>query len=239
MKNSIVLFLLLSSAFVLGSANPSQSQFSGTNSQILNDAARNFHVDNWQQAVEQFRSVLDTSGYKTLGENDFILANMYLFFSYFKLKLPNQQTDVAKRILRVDKDVSVDPSDFSEDYSTIFDNEKARVLDTLNIITEPPDALVFLDDNLIGVTPLDTVLVEDRYNLRVESPGYKIKVEGISVIANQPNEFRYTLRRHRKTWRWYALGASALVGGGVFILTNGENRPDLPSPPDLTNLDNQ
>jgi TolB-like protein len=105
---------------------------------------------------------------------------------------------------------------------------------SLNIISDPSNAEVYINGEYAGTTPYyKTVNDGIRLNLRVKKKKYKDWIDYVTVIDDI--EIQAKLKGKGKTWLW--LGTLALAGGGAYYYMFNEDKGQsiektgFPSPP--------
>lgn len=107
--------------------------------------------------------------------------------------------------------------------------DAARPRGTLEILSEPPNASVFVDGHEIGVTPYKRVAFAGKHDVTVRKTGHRSKQESVNVIEAQKTSVTVRLtagqddrvllvteRLPRPRWR-VGLGIAALVVGAVTL----------------------
>ena len=107
--------------------------------------------------------------------------------------------------------------------------DAARPRGTLEILSEPPNASVFIDGHEIGVTPYKRVAFAGKHDVTVRKTGHRSKQETVNVIEAQKTSVTLRLtvgqddrvilvyeRQPRPRWR-VGLGIAALVVGAVTL----------------------
>src|SRR3990167_10442405 len=106
------------------------------------------------------------------GENKILVKNDSMKYEISLDFLPN--TEVA-----IVRDLGINDT-FSAGQNFWF--EKGDPKEVLNVISDPPEAKVFIDNTEVGKTPYkSTSLTEDDYELRVDLPGYENRTERIKI----------------------------------------------------------
>ena len=106
------------------------------------------------------------------GENKVSIKNDSMKYEISLDFLPN--TEVA-----IVRDLGINDT-FSAGQNFWF--EKGDSKEVLNVISDPPEAKVFIDNTEVGKTPYkSTSLTEDDYELRVDLPGYENRTERIKI----------------------------------------------------------
>ena len=56
----------------------------------------------------------------------------------------------------------------------------------ISFASEPSDAQVFSEEEMLGATPLTAQLLEGRHDIRIRAAGYKVWQDSIAVVAGEP-----------------------------------------------------
>ena len=100
---------------------------------------------------------------------------------------------------------------------------------TLKVITDPPYANLYLDNQKIGVTPFEEKRLIGNYNIYLKKSGYIEKTKSIIVKENEVTEVNYSLINYRRAilplkfakGTSFFLLSSALIGSaGLQLLAN-------------------
>lgn len=103
---------------------------------------------------------------------------------------------------------------------------------TIRITSNPPGALVFVDDRTVGGTPLELVLPAGPHVVRVEKPGFLEDVEAVEVRSGVDDEVRFRLvvmpTKDRSARRWsiaggvsLGLGLAGIAAGIPMVIMDG------------------
>ncbi len=92
---------------------------------------------------------------------------------------------------------------------------------TIRITSDPPGAMVMVDDRAVGATPLELVLPAGPHAVRVEKPGFLEDTKAVEVHPGVDDEMRFRLvvvpTEDRSTRRWFTIGGLSLGLGVVGI----------------------
>ncbi len=95
---------------------------------------------------------------------------------------------------------------------------------TIRITSNPGGAAVFVEDRLVGNTPVELVLPAGPHAIRVEKPGFLNDAEAVEVRSGVDDELRFRLvampARDRSARRWSIAGGVSL-GLGLAGLAAG------------------
>lgn len=95
---------------------------------------------------------------------------------------------------------------------------------TLLLTSNPPDADVYLDGELVGVTPLDQPVIPGKHVLRIVRDGYisiereMTFVEGVEESLDMSLD-KVPSRLPGRRWGWASLGVGVVALGGGVALT--------------------
>lgn len=90
----------------------------------------------------------------------------------------------------------------------------------LVVDTKPSGALVFVDDEVVGTTPLERPVLEGAHKVRVSLPGYVAEERELSLVPGVREQVTLELQRTPGSPKRRALGAAAF-GGGLALLGGG------------------
>jgi len=171
----------------------------------------------------------------SLDQQSQIVAYQLIAFSYYSLN-DGKASATIRQILEIDIRTEADPNLFKPIYTKFFSYQKAQEVGEVQLRSNPPGAAVFLGDTFIGTAPLDTLLLANNYDFRLELPGYRPK--GVTQpIRGGPNTLEYELAPRGRSLKWYAAGGALLAGGAVYLVANKKEKTaafsDLPEPPTI------
>lgn len=100
----------------------------------------------------------------------------------------------------------------------------------LEVTTRPPGALVFIDEQLVGVSPVERTLLEGKHVVRVMSEGYVPEERPVVAVAGVRDNLQIDLRRTPETLKlrsagWGLLGAGVPLAIGAVALLALDGRP--------------
>ncbi len=132
--------------------------------------------------------------------------------------------------------------DFPPEMVALFDSVRAERFGDLRIVRlEPPDAVVVVGRDTLRA-PCDRCPLEARdlprgaKTIRVTRPGYRTRLEPVTISPNSTLELSLALRKSRG-FAWYALRAGSVAAAftGYLVLfgdeKNGGTPEPLPGPP--------
>lgn len=90
----------------------------------------------------------------------------------------------------------------------------------LVIATDPPGALVSIDGEVVGTTPLERAVLEGAHKVRVSLNGYVAEERSLTLVPGVREQVALDLQRTPGNPKTRVLGAVAL-GGGVALLGGG------------------
>lgn len=101
---------------------------------------------------------------------------------------------------------------------------------TLILTSEPTDADVYLDGELIGVTPLDRPVIPGKHVLRVQKDGYIALEREVTFVEGVRESLDMSLdkvpsRLPGRAWGWASIGVGAAALGGGLALTFLHDKP--------------
>jgi hypothetical protein len=101
---------------------------------------------------------------------------------------------------------------------------------TLILTSDPMDADVYLDGELVGVTPLDRPVIPGKHLLRISKDGYIALEREVTFIEGVSETIDTTLdkvpsRLPGRRWGWASIGVGAAALGGGLALTFLHDKP--------------
>ena len=125
---------------------------------------------------------------------DLIQAHLHLGFAYIGLGRRMPAEVEFKKAIQLDSTLSLDPKLHSSKIVAVFNETKARLVDSLTVISMPGEAEVYIDAKPVGITPLklDDVLVGE-HTLRVVKEYFQPKVLNIVVEKGKDNRVQIEL----------------------------------------------
>lgn len=89
----------------------------------------------------------------------------------------------------------------------------------LSVATDPPGALVLVDNQLVGTTPAERTLIEGEHIVRVILDGYVGDERKVKLVAGVHETLELTLRREPRLTRFRQLGvAGVAIGSPIFVV---------------------
>ena len=149
----------------------------------------------------------------------------YLSIAYFaslEQRGDKEFTETIKRLIEVDYYRLPDENECSPQYITMY-NDIKRDYGLLKILSNPPGADVFFDDNrtAAGKTPMSVGRREGDIKVRVKKGG-KQKKDTLTVMAGQSTTSPvYALTGGSKLIYFIIGGAALAAGGGALLLMGG------------------
>jgi hypothetical protein len=192
-----------------------------------------------------------TLAIKVLKDKDKLIdANLHLALCHFALAELDKAKEYLADLLRINPAQNLDPMFYPPDFLQLFEETKGMILAHIKVETEPPEARLFLDEELVGVTPIELAEVAaGDHRLRIEKEGYKPQEESIilkqgeekslsfklekkeekkPVVAVMPPEKKPEVKKG-KGWLWILLGAAAAAAVAI-LATRGGKETAGPTP---------
>jgi tetratricopeptide (TPR) repeat protein len=125
---------------------------------------------------------------------DLIQAHLHLGFAYIGMGRRMPAEVEFKKAIQLDSTLSLDPKLHSSKIVAVFNETKARLVDSLTVISIPGGAEVYIGAKPVGSTPLklDDVLVGE-HTLRVVKEYFQPKVLNIIVEKDKDNRVQVEL----------------------------------------------
>lgn len=84
--------------------------------------------------------------------------------------------------------------------------------------TRPSGAMVYVDGEVVGTTPLERPVIEGSHKIRVSLNGYVAEERELNLVNGAREELRLTLQRTPGNPKSRALGAAGLSGGLAVLI---------------------
>jgi len=193
----------------------------------LQKAADHFYDKQYGKASHTIQTFLDSV---VIESPDEILAYQYLAFSYYKLKDPQADVTIRQALAR-NIHTEGDSAWFAQEYRDFFGYTKAKLVGRVRIMSTPFGARLFINEKFVGATPIDTLLLTGKYNLRLEQEGYRSTLEPYVVQGgNSSWSTTLTPAPKRRNLKWYATSGALLTGGAVYFIVKGKEKETELSP---------
>jgi len=217
---------------------------------LLEQGKQDYMEGRFEEAVEKLTLAL-----KLLTDKD-KLADVYLHLGlcHFALGERDKAKEDLSDLLKLNPAQRLDPLYYPPDFVNLLEEAKKAIIAQLKVETDPPIAQVFLDEELVGVTPLElTEVAAGEHKLKVIKQGYKTAEESLSLKVGEEKTVSITLEEEEKkptvivtdeeakpevkkksnTLMWVLLGGAAAAA--VLILAGrggggGDNGGPTPTP---------
>lgn len=106
--------------------------------------------------------------------------------------------------------------------------DAARARGTLEVISDPPNASVFVDGHELGPTPYKRVTFAGKHDVMVRKTGHRSEVKQVNIleaqrttlntklqVGNDPVQYVMPIQKPRPKWRVVLGGVTTVVGVGV------------------------
>ena len=185
-------------------------------------------------AIEILRDIIDE-----YSESNEVLRRAYndLDFTLLSKEDVPTATESAKEALSRFPDLAADPVYFPPRVNEIYDGLRSQMFGTLNVATKPDSCKVFLDNEFVGLSPLNLEYVRvGEYVLSVSKSGFQDESEFVSIGPGRPTSVPLSLRKQRgRGWWLVRIGPAALVAGVLLAIQlqrdEGGGPARLPGPP--------
>lgn len=170
-----------------------------------------YKAGSYAEAVEAFRQVIRIS----LLDEELFRAYLYLGYTYFSLQKEEEAKAQVEKAIEIDPGFNPSEADFISEYVAFYGMIKATVVGVAFFVTLPSEAKVFLDDELIGRSPLKKELLAGVYRLRLASPGYEAYEALVELKKAKDSTVKIDFRSE-KNWKTFLRGG--LIFGIVAFL---------------------
>lgn len=162
---------------------------------LLEQGKQDYIEGRFEDAVEKLNLAL-----KLLTDRDKLIdAYLHLGFCHFALGERDKAKQDLAELLRINPAQRLDPLYYPPDFVNLLEEVKKGILAQLKVETDPPIAQVFLDEELVGVTPLElTEVAAGEHKLRVVKQGYKTSEERLSLNVGEEKTVYITLEKEEK-----------------------------------------
>ncbi len=187
----------------------------------------------YESAIEKLMEIIEEY---TASDEVLRLAYHHLVWTYQEQDNMALARQSAHDALERFPDLSADKKLFPSFINGYYNELREEMFGSL-MIPEPEGCRVFLDEELVGETPLDLRLVRvGEYDLTLTKSGYQDYTERIEIQPNLKSEKTVSLERKRGVMWWtYRVGAGVVAVGLLALTLSGG---DDPSPePDPEPLD--
>lgn len=162
-----------------------------------------YHNQDYTLAVDHLTRVIED---ETRSDDDLLTAYIYLASANFFLDKFLLAEDAVRNIFLLDTDFEPDFEDAA--LMRFFEEIRQEMLNTVRVTSQPPGARVYMDDQLIGTTPM---IIEDSdpgtHFFKIEKDGYQDEEITLYIEPSTINRLEVNLKTARsKKWIWYLVG---------------------------------
>ena len=160
----------------------------------LQNGVKAYESGDFDKAIEQLNQAIARKFQKA----DLVTAYKYLALSYIGKGRTAAAEEEFKHVIKLDPKFSINPKHYSSKVYLLFQRVKTEMVDTLTIISKPGGAIVFVDDEQVGVTKPATgvlkldVLVGRRY-VKWSKKYFEEKSQWVNIAKKGKNEIRVNL----------------------------------------------
>ena len=197
----------------------------------------------FEEAIEKLSLAINL-----LKEKDKLIdAYLHISYSHFALGEREKAKENLAELLKINPAQRLDPLFYPPDFVKLLDEAKVGILASIKVETEPPIAQVYLNEELVGVTPLHIAEVAaGEHKLKIIKQGYQIREESLILkvgeektvsiklekeepkIVTTPPEPKPEVKKKNKTLLWVLLGGAAAAA--VILLARGGGKEATPEP---------
>jgi hypothetical protein len=173
---------------------------------------------------------------------------LHLAISHFALAQVEEAKEILSELALMNPKFKIDPVYYPPAFIELHQEVKAKRLAHINLITEPESADVYIDEELVGRSPLNIRdLLPGGHSLKLVKEGYQVKEEIITLDAGVESEFSLKLQEEKKPvvavtppekkpevkkgkgWLWILLGGAAAAVVAI-LATRGGKETTGPTP---------
>jgi hypothetical protein len=207
---------------------------------LLKQGKQDYMEGRFEEAVEKL-----TLAIKLLtGKDKLVDAYLHLALSHFALGEKDKTKENLAELLKLDVTKRLDPLYYPPDFINLLEEAKKGIIAQLEVESDPPVAQVFLDGELVGLTPVDLPeLAAGEHKLKIIKQGYKLwekiilldvgekkivstqleKEEGKPTVAVTPAEKKPEVKKGRG-WLWILLGGAAAAIVAILAMRGGKEK---------------
>jgi len=145
----------------------------------------------FDQAISELEQALKSG---LVNSEDQLKAHLYLGFAYIGKELRLHAEIEFGKAIRINPSLKLDSKVYSSKILSVFEYVRARLVDSITVISSPGQAEVYLDDQKVGITPLKlNDVLTGEHVLKVTKKLYQPKVIEIQVNKGDDNQFKVEL----------------------------------------------
>jgi len=173
------------------------------------------------------------------GDSDTIIQRAYntLVYTLLTADRTTEARGKARAALLRYPDLRVDEAYAPKSIDNLYNELRANMFGSLSI-SKPESCRVFMNDDYMGSTPLYIEYIRrGTYELEMLKSGYHTYLDTLQVVANDSENYNFTMDRDRsRSWWLKRIGAGVVAGTiAAFLLIDESATPaePLPGPPDI------
>jgi tetratricopeptide (TPR) repeat protein len=171
-----------------------------------------YKAGRYEEAIDMFSEVLKRSTIKQ--EN--IDASIYLGLTYFSLQRQEEGRKSIEAAIQLKPDLTLEEKDIiTLEFTKFFTECKNNIVGIGFIESIPSGALVYLDKQKVGITPLKLELLSQKYYLRVVKPWYDPIEDELEIEKSIVTPVKLDMTKG-KNWKTF-LRSSVIMAAVTFI----------------------
>jgi len=144
---------------------------------------RLYRYENYNKSIEVLTAFIENP---KVDKKKFIDAYLYLAFNHLKLNKQYLAEPALEELLKLNPDYELNLAEFGKEEAEFFHEMKEISLGSIQVITVPDSAEIYMDDTYYGKTPLlIRNIFSDDYEITIVKGGHEIIQEPVSVFPQE------------------------------------------------------
>ncbi|OQY28272.1 MAG: hypothetical protein B6244_07655 [Candidatus Cloacimonetes bacterium 4572_55] len=165
-----------------------------------------------------------------ISTSDRVKAYKFLVYAYYYQERPISAEDAARHLYILEPDFVSDEED--SDLTRFLSEIKKEMLNTIRVTSQPEGAEVYVDDQLVGRTPITVKDIDPGLHFfKFKKDHFQNMEKSLYIEPTTINRLEVNLENARsKKWIWYLVGP-VILGSAVatgLAITGGKDSDKLP-----------
>jgi tetratricopeptide (TPR) repeat protein len=179
---------------------------------LLKQGMDYYQSGNYEEAIRTFSDILRLSVDKNIN----LRAHLYLAYTFFLQGESDQSRSQLENAIRLNPQMILDDREFGPEFIKLFESAKKTVTGIAFIESVPKGAMIWIDDEEIGLTPLKRELLSGKYRIKIIKAGYSTHEGVVDIKSDIINSLLIDLTK-KDNWKNFVL-STVIMGALTFLV---------------------
>lgn len=171
-----------------------------------------YKTGNYNEAIEVFSQIISES----VKADELYVSYIYLGYSHFTLGEHEKAMVHVENAIEVQPNIKLDTEEFVTEFIQFYDEIKQDFVGIGFFESAPSSAIVYIDKEKVGMTPMKKELLSKKHNLRVVKWWYTPYESEIDITSNRINNIKIDFSK-KKNWKGFVRSSVVMIALAILV----------------------